>query len=92
MIDHHLGDYAVRFMSHNYPIHSPLRMYYYFWNALYLYRLHEIELNWKFVDGARYLFRFLFYMIFVKNRLTYFKYIIKGYYHGFIKKMGNLEE
>jgi rhamnosyltransferase len=92
MIDHYLGDYSISFRGNHYPIHSPLRMYYYFRNAMYLYRLHEIESNWKFVDGARNIFRFMFYMLFVKDRLTYFKYIIKGYYHGFIKKMGKLEE
>ena len=92
MIDHNLGDYAVRFMGHNYPIHSPLRMYYYFRNAMYLYRLREIDWNWRLVDATRNLFRFLFYMLFVRDRLTYFKYIIKGYYHGLIKKMGKLEE
>jgi rhamnosyltransferase len=92
MIDHHLGDYAEYFMGQYYPIHSPLRMYYYFRNAMYLYSQPEIEFNWKFVDGARNLFRFLFYMMFVKDRPTYFKYIIKGYYHGLINKMGKLEE
>lgn len=92
MIDHHLGDYAVSFMGHHYPIHSPLRMYYYFRNAMYLYRLREIDWNWRLVDATRNLFRFLFYMLFVKDRPTYFKYIIKGYYHGLIKKMGKLEE
>lgn len=91
MIDHHLGDYAVHFMSHRYPIHSPLRMYYYFRNAMYLYRLREIDWNWRVVDASRNLFRFLFFMLFVKNRWTYFRYIIKGYYHGLIKKMGKLE-
>jgi len=91
-IAHHLGDSSVSFMGTNYPIHSPLRMYYYFRNAMYLYRLREIEWNWRVVDAARNLFRFLFYMLFVKNRWTYFKYIIKGYYHGLIKKMGKLEE
>ena len=91
MIDHHLGDYAVHFMGHHYPIHSPLRMYYYFRNAMYLYRLRELDWNWRVVDASRNLFRFLFYMLFVKNRPTYFNYIIKGYYHGFIKKMGKLE-
>jgi rhamnosyltransferase len=91
-IAHHLGDSSVSFMGTNYPIHSPLRMYYYFRNAMYLYRLSEIDWNWRVVDSARNLFRFLFYMLVVKNRRTYFKYIIKGYYHGFIKKMGKLEE
>ena len=92
LINHHLGDYAVHFMGHRYPIHSPLRIYYYFRNAIYLYRLREIEHNWRIVDAVRNLFRFLFYMLLVKNRLTYLKYIIKGYYHGYIKKMGKLEE
>jgi rhamnosyltransferase len=92
MIDHHLGDYAVSFMGHHYPIHSPLRMYYYFRNAVYLYRLREIDWNWRVVDATRNMFRFLFYMLFVKDRPTYFKYIIKGYHHGLIKKMGKLEE
>ena len=91
-IAHHLGDSSVSFMGTNYPIHSPLRMYYYFRNSIYLYQSSEIELNWRVVDSTRNLFRFLFYMLFVNNRPTYFKYIIKGYYHGFIKKMGKLEE
>jgi len=91
-IAHHLGDSSVSFMGTNYPIHSPLRMYYYFRNAMYLYRLREIDWNWRLVDATRNVFRFLFYMVFVKNRPTYFKYIIKGYYHGLIKRMGKLEE
>ena len=91
-IAHHLGDSSISFMGTNYPIHSPLRMYYYFRNAMYLYRIKEIDWNWRLVDATRNLFRFLFYVLFVKNRPTYFKYIIKGYYHGLIKKMGKLEE
>lgn len=67
-IAHNLGDYSIRFMGTNYPIHSPLRMYYYFRNAMYLYRLREIDWNWRVVDSARNLFRFLFYILFVKNR------------------------
>ena len=91
-IKHNLGDSFIAFMGTNYPIHSPLRMYYYFRNSIFLYRSNKIDLNWKLVDASRNLFRFFFYMLFVKDRLTYFKYIIKGYYHGFIKKMGKLEE
>lgn len=67
-IAHHLGDSSVSFLGTNYPIHSPLRMYYYFRNAMYLYRIREIDWNWRLVDATRNLFRFLFYMLFVKNR------------------------
>ena len=90
-IDHHLGDYGIYFLGNRYPIHSPVRMYYYFRNSIYLYGLSDIDWNWR-VDASRNLFRFLFYMLFVKNRSKYFKYIIKGYYHGLIKKMGKLED
>ena len=91
IIDHHLEDYPVNFMGNHYSIYSPLRMYYYFRNAIYLYRLQDIELIRRLVDAARNLFRFLLYMLFVKKRPTYLKYIIKGYYHVLIKKMGKLE-
>ena len=91
-IDHYLGDYMVQFMGRSIPIHSPLRMYYYFRNGIYLYQLGEIDWCWRLVDAMRNLQLFLFYMLFVKNRSTYFKYSIKGYYHGLIKRMGKLEE
>ena len=92
LIDHYLGDYAVKVMGNNYPIHSPLRMYYYFRNAMYLYRSTDVDLNWRIVDASRNLFRFIFYIIFINNRQTYARYILKGYYHGFIKKMGKFDE
>ena len=91
-IDHYLGDYMVQFMGRSIPIHSPLRMYYYFRNGIYLYQLGEIDWCWRLVNAMRNLQLFLFYMLFVKNRSTYIKYSIKGYYHGLIKKMGKLEE
>ena len=91
-ITHHLGDSSVTLIGKNYPIHKPVRIYYYFRNSIYLYRLREIDWNWCVVDLARNLLRFLFYILFVKNRIIYFKYIIKGYYHGLINKMGKLEE
>ena len=91
-IEHYLGDSSVKFMGKNYPIHSPLRMYYNFRNSLYLYRLKEIDINWRIIDATRNLFRVIFYMVLVGNRITYIKYIFKGYFHGLIKKMGKLEE
>ena len=87
-ISHYLGDSSISFLGTYYPIHSPLRMYYYFRNAIYLYHIKDIDLNWRIIDASRNLFRFLFYIMFVKNRLTYLKYIIKGYYHGIKKQMG----
>ena len=91
IVEHFLGDSKVRLLGTNFPIHSPLRMYYFFRNSIYLYSNKEIDLNWRVVDATRSIFRFVFYMLFVSNRITYLKYILKGLHHGFIKKMGKLK-
>lgn len=90
VINHRLGDFSMRFMGYNYPIHSPLRIYYYFRNAIYLYKQRYISLNWKLIDCARNLFRFLFFAILVKPRLKYIKMILIGTYHGIIGRTGKL--
>ena len=92
IIKQHLGDRSVKFLNYTKPIHSPLRMYYFFRNSIYLYKFKYFSINWCVVDFVRNTLRFLFYMLAVKDRPIYFKYIIKGCYHGLIKKMGKLEE
>lgn len=91
-VSHRLGDSSFKLFSTSYPIHSPLRMYYYFRNSIYVYGLPRINLNWKIIDAFRNLARFIFYVSFIPDRKIYFKYITKGYYHGLIKKMGKLNE
>lgn len=90
VINHHLGDYCKKLFNKSYPIHSPTRMYYYFRNSIYLYKKNYIPLNWKIIDMSRLVLRVIFYLIFVKNRKNYFKKILKGIYHGFINKMGEI--
>jgi rhamnosyltransferase len=87
-IQHRLGDYGFNFLGMKFPIHSPLRIYYYFRNAAYLYKQRYISLNWKLVDGSRNIFRFLFYVILVKPRLKYLRMGLLGTYHGIIGRMG----
>ena len=90
MIHHRLGDFGFNFFGTRFPIHSPLRIYYYFRNAAYLYKRRYISLNWKLVDGSRNIFRFLFYVILVKPRLSYLRMALLGTYHGIIGRMGKL--
>lgn len=89
-IHHRLGDFGFNLFGTRFPIHSPLRIYYYFRNAVYLYKRRYISLNWKLVDGFRNIFRFLFYVILVKPRLSYFRMGLLGTYHGIIGRMGKL--
>ena len=91
-IRHNLGDYSISLMNKRYPIHSPIRMYYYFRNSIYLYKQNYINLNWKIVDFSRNIFRFIFYMLFTNRRISYLRYILLGFFHGVINKMGPLEE
>jgi rhamnosyltransferase len=90
ILTHHLGDYGFIILGMTFPIHSPLRIYYYFRNAAYLYGQSYISLNWKFIDGTRNIFRFLFYVILVKPRLSYLRMALLGTYHGIIGRMGKL--
>lgn len=90
VIHHRLGDFGFNFFGTRFPIHSPLRIYYFFRNAAYLYKRRYISLNWKLVDGTRNIFRFLFYVILVKPRLSYLRMSLLGTYHGIIGRMGKL--
>lgn len=89
-VTHNLGDYSIKLFNKSYSIHSPIRMYYYFRNSIYLYKKSYVPLNWKIIDMSRLAFRIIFYLIFVKNRKNYFRKILKGIYHGFINKMGEI--
>jgi rhamnosyltransferase len=91
MLDHKLGDDNFTIFRMAFPIHSPLRIYYYFRNSIYLYGKGYISLNWKLIDLVRNIFRFLFYVILIKPRLEYFKMALLGIYHGFFERMGKLK-
>ena len=88
IIYHRLGDFGFNFLGMMFPIHSPLRIYYCFRNAAYLYKQRYISLNWKLVDGTRNIFRFLFYVVLVKPRLKYMRMALVGTYHGITGRMG----
>jgi rhamnosyltransferase len=90
MLDHKLGDDNFTIFGKAFPIHSPLRVYYYFRNSIHLYGKEYISLNWKLIDLIRNIFRFFFYIALVKPRLQYLKMILLAIYHGFLGRMGKL--
>jgi rhamnosyltransferase len=89
-LDHKLGDHQFKIFGMVFPIHSPLRVYYYFRNSIHLYGKNYISLNWKLIDFFRNIFRFFFYIVLVKPRLQYLKMILLAIYHGFLGRMGKL--
>lgn len=88
---HALGDEPRRFAGMKVPVHSPLRHYYLFRNAIWLYRQPWVRLNWKLVDGARLLLKFGFYSLVTAPRWQHFRYMVKGVFHGLLGRMGRLD-
>ena len=88
MLDHKLGNDKFKIFGMVFPIHSPLRIYYYFRNSIHLYGKNYISLNWKLIDLVRNIFRFFFYVVLVKPRLKYMRMALLGTCHGIIGRMG----
>lgn len=91
-MQHSLGDHPIKFLGKNIPLHSPLRHYYHFRNAVLLYKEPWVPLNWKLVDGWRLCIKYVFYSLFAKPRITHWRMMTLGLWHGLIGKSGKLEE
>lgn len=90
IMDHSLGDEPIRFLGTAYPARSPLRHYYMFRNAVLLYRMKHVPLDWKWADGLRGILRFGFYVLFAKPRLQHLKMMVRGVIDGLRGRSGKL--
>lgn len=90
-MQHSLGDNPIAFFGKKIPLHSPLRHYYHFRNAVFLYREAWVPLNWKLVDGSRLCLKYVFYALFAKPRLSHWRMMTLGVWHGLMGKRGRLE-
>lgn len=88
---HSLGDRPIELFGKNIPLHSPLRHYYHFRNAVLLYREAWVPLNWKLVDGWRLCLKYVFYSLFAKPRMAHWRMMTLGLWHGLKGKAGRLE-
>lgn len=87
-MQHSLGENPVKFFKRSIPLHSPLRHYYHFRNAILLYRSGWLPLNWKIVDGWRLVLRYGFYSLYARPRWTHWKMMTLGLWHGLINRSG----
>ena len=90
-MSHSLGDSPIRFMGRQSPLHSPLRHYYHFRNAVILYRENWVPTNWKLVDGWRLLLKYGFYSMFAAPRMQHWWMMTLGVWHGLLRKSGKLD-
>lgn len=85
---HQLGDEPIFFRGRRIPVHSPLRHYYHFRNAIWLYRRSWLRSNWKIVDALRLMRKFVFYSLMTPPRLRHFGMMSLGIWHGLSGRMG----
>lgn len=88
---HSLGGDPIKFFGKNIPLHNPLRHYYQFRNAVLLYKEPWIPLNWKVADGWRLCRRYVFYALFAKPRMAYWRLMTLGILHGLAGRTGKFE-
>lgn len=90
LMAHDLGDPPIVFLGKGRPLHSPLRHYYLFRNAVLLYREQSFPLQWKIGDSWRLFLKYVFYILYAKPRMLHFKMMTKGLWHGIIGQTGML--
>lgn len=89
-MEHDLGDAPLSFMGKSIPFHSPLRHYYLFRNAIWLYQQPHLRLSWKIGDGGRLLLKYGFYSLFGKPRFEQIRMMSLGLWHGILGRVGKL--
>ena len=87
---HALGETPVSFIGRRIATRSPIRHYYFFRNAVYMYRWTSFPTNWKIVDGWRMALRYLLYVLVTKPRYQHVSCMTKGVLDGLRGRMGRL--
>ena len=91
ILNHNLGESSFFIFRKKFPIHSPLRIYYYYRNAIALYCISHIPIEWKIRDFIKNILRSIFYLFFIKPRRLYLRMIFLGIFHGIIGRMGKFK-
>lgn len=90
-MQHRIGEVPLTFCGRKFPLHSPLRHYYLFRNAVWMYRQKWPPLHWKLADGYRLLLKYGFYVLFTRSRLEHLYMMTLGIWHGLRGRSGSLD-
>jgi rhamnosyltransferase len=91
-MEHNLGEAPIRILGHSVPLHSPLRHYYHFRNAVWLYLNGNMPLHWKCADGWRLVLKYGFYTLFARPRLAHVRMMSRGILDGLRGRLGPRED
>ncbi|MCK6687254.1 glycosyltransferase family 2 protein [Enterobacter asburiae] len=87
-MSHTIGDARKVFLGREVSIHSPLRRYYLARNSIYMMRLSYVPVGYKLREAFFSTIRTLMFVACVDKKLTYIKYIFRGWKDGIQRKYG----
>jgi rhamnosyltransferase len=87
---HNLGEQPTRVLGRALATHTPLRNYYFYRNAVWLFQQHYVPWVWKRVVARQMLKRYVVFPLFVHPRMAYFKMMSVGLWDGLRGRSGPL--
>jgi rhamnosyltransferase len=91
-MSHCLGYEPIEIFSMKFPLHSPLRHYYHFRNAVLLTKECWTPGNWKLANGWRMCIKYFFYSLFARPRAEHWRMMTLGIWHGLLGRTGQYRE
>ena len=91
-MSHSLGYDPIKMFGMKFPLHSPLRHYYHFRNAVLLTKERWTPGNWKLANGWRMCLKYFFYSLFARPRIEHCRMMTLGIWHGLLGKTGQYRE
>jgi rhamnosyltransferase len=85
---HELGGEPVRVLGRAYPMHSPIRHYYLFRNAIALVRRPNLPLSWKSTELVKLPIRLVIYSLMPSQRAEHLKMAVRGIVDGWRGRLG----
>jgi rhamnosyltransferase len=89
---HSLGETPRNVLGRKITHHGPLRSYYFFRNAVWLFGRGYMPLAWKLAVAGQLLRRGLYYPLAVAPRWEYLRRMLLGVWHGLRGRLGRLDE
>lgn len=90
-MQHALGDGWINWMGKQIPVHRPLRHYYMIRNAVWLAFRPWIGWRWRWILFRRIAVQLIFFSLFVPGRHHHAAMMLKGLWHGLIRRMGCID-
>lgn len=88
---HIVGDDRMKMLGREISIHSPLRRYYLARNSVFMVKIGYIDWRYKVREVFFSISRVIVFLFFVDKRMTYLRYILKGWGDGFKGKYGKID-